>query len=92
MISYLDSRVPTAESKVYTERQERSIAGGSMHIRRNAPFTDTDNVDYSATRRRDTDTQRSSGGNMPASYYVIGVVGLLAILVAVKLTPDLIRT
>jgi hypothetical protein len=28
---------------------------------------------------------------MPASYYVIGVVGLLAILVAVKLTPDLIR-
>lgn len=28
---------------------------------------------------------------MPASYYVIGAVGLLAVLIAIKLTPDLIR-
>lgn len=28
---------------------------------------------------------------MPASYYVIGAVGVLAIIVAIKLTPDLIR-
>ncbi len=28
---------------------------------------------------------------MPVSYFVIGVVGVLAIIAAVKLTPDFIR-
>lgn len=51
--------------------------------------TDIDGVDYSYARRRNSETQE--GGSMPVSYFVIGVVGVLAIIAAVKLTPDFIR-
>jgi hypothetical protein len=60
-----------------------------MHGNRRS--TDISAQDYSSARRRKSETQLSSGGNMPVTYYVLGAVGLLAIFAAIKLTPDLIR-
>jgi hypothetical protein len=60
-----------------------------MHANRRS--TDIAGEDFRSLRRRKVEIQPSSGDNMPASYYVIGAVGVLAIIVAIKLTPDLIR-
>ena len=51
--------------------------------------TDLDGMDYSYARRRNSG--RRKGDSMPVSYIVIGVVGALAIIAAIKLTPDFIR-
>jgi uncharacterized membrane protein len=51
--------------------------------------TDLDGADYSYARRRTSETQE--GGAMSVSYFVIGLVGVLAVIAAIKLTPDFIR-
>ncbi|MGA8037056.1 MAG: hypothetical protein WA823_05475 [Candidatus Acidiferrales bacterium] len=51
--------------------------------------TDIDGVDYRYARRRHWETEE--GGSMPVSYFLIGVVGVLAVIAAIKLTPDFIR-
>jgi hypothetical protein len=51
--------------------------------------TDLDGTNYSYARRRNSQMQK--GGAMPVSYFAIGVLGVLAVIAAVKLAPDFIR-
>jgi hypothetical protein len=62
-----------------------------MLSKRNLQSTDFGDEDSDSVRLRAFEPRCAQGGTMPTSYYVIGAVGLLAILVAIKLTPDFIR-
>jgi hypothetical protein len=65
------------------EHRNRITAGPEIRS------TDLDGTDYSYARRRNSQMQK--GGAMPVSYFAIGVLGVLAVIAAVKLAPDFIR-
>jgi hypothetical protein len=76
---------------VQIQNRQRTECGTEALMHANRRSTDISGEDFRTVRRRNVEIQPNSGDNMPASYYVIGAVGLLAIIVAIKLTPDLIR-
>ena len=75
VVDFADSKNMSIETRLRQAPKSRS--------------TDFDGIDYSYARRRNSGSRK--GDSMPVSYIVIGVVGALAIIAAVKLTPDFIR-